>query len=130
MKKIISLLFVITFCKSSYAQDNIIKQLSYCGAISLAQSNWNESKGDKLLGQTLQQGAYTFAKITVVYGESVGYSEKYLLDLNKSSLINVRKEIDAGFFFDAQTLKNKNENCLDIIRGNKKLLDLWQKFFI
>lgn len=130
MNKLFPFFSLILVCLNTYGQDiNLIKQLSYCGAISFAQGTWNEARGNTELGLTLKQGAFAFAKMTVVYGESEGYAENFLLDLNKSSLNSVKKEIEAGFFFDAKTLQNKNQNCLDLVGGNKKLLELWGKFF-
>lgn len=107
----------------------MLGQLSYCGAIAVAQSIWNRQNGYSDVAGTLEVVAYAYGKTAVEYGQNKGYSEADVIALNRKNNDKVMDEIKNGFFFDGPSLHNKNENCLDLVKYTTGLAEIWRRQF-
>jgi hypothetical protein len=109
--------------------NDLVDQLSYCGAIAVGQSIWQKQYGDQSVGSTLEKGAFAYAKTAIEFGMANGLSESEVITINKSNNNKVTEEMKNKSFFDASFLNEKNNNCLNIVKNNSTLLPIWQRYF-
>jgi DNA-directed RNA polymerase subunit RPC12/RpoP len=108
---------------------DVVNQLSYCAASTLAQSIWNNQAGNFDIAETLQQGSFAYANLAVEYGQIKGMSKSSIIDLNKANDLKVRQEIKDGHFFNGALLTQKNNRCLNLIKNNATLFGMWKQQF-
>ena len=109
--------------------NDLVDQLSYCGAIAVGQSIWQKQYGDPSVAATLEKGAFAYAKTAIEFGMANGLSESEVITINKSNNNKVTEEMKNKSFFDASLLNEKNNTCLSIVKINSTLLPIWQRYF-
>ncbi|MDA9094108.1 hypothetical protein N9K20_04370 [Methylophilaceae bacterium] len=132
MKKLILILLLIPNLVMAEAYNfDLVNKLSYCGASSLAQSIWNRNAdaGNQDVANTLERGAVAYGNIAIEFGAMNSISKESVIMLNRKNNTKVSQEIKDGFFFDGESLKEKNNNCTDILKNNPTLLGIWQHYF-
>lgn len=101
-----------------------------CGALSQVESIWNKQNGHTEIGEELEKDSLAYLATAKDIGLSEGLTMSTLNDIYKTSSNKYVQDMKQnGMDGLAKSVNAKNAACLNLIKQNPKLNQIWAGYF-